>query len=366
MVPPVSTLVQGLLALGHEVTFFTYYTDPALQPVGQAGFRLVRASERPYPSGIGARIRGTIQLYRSLFHLIRADPQAFDVLWDANGDIEYALQVIRRAGSRAPLVAQVHEYEARAFRSVRQAQALVVPEENRGWLLALAAGRRHSPLVLPNTPLTQLRQDQRPTGPAMRIRELRAAGKQVVLYQGFVDAARRCLPELFASLRHLPDDIVLAVMPAPGHSATELAMIESLARTAGVSDRVVRLETELPPQHLGAIAEASAGVGLYRPTSINQIFCAPNRLYECTGFGVPIVLPAFPGIRPLAERCAGILVCDPEDPESIASAIRNAVDPRRHDQRRAAARDFFERDGNYLTHLDRVVSRLPVPQPTGS
>jgi hypothetical protein len=77
------------------------------------------------------------------------------------------------------------------------------------------------------------------------------------------------------------------------------------------------------PQHLATIQKADLGIGLYRPTSLNQVYAAPNRLYEFTRFGIPVILPDFPYFRYLSVKYPfAINPVNPESPDDIANSIR--------------------------------------------
>ncbi len=134
--------------------------------------------------------------------------------------------------------------------------------------------------------------------------------------------------------------------------------MEAEARKIGVSERLSFLKSQIAPKHLEVISQAHIGIGLYRPISLNQVYCAPNRLYEFTGFGIPVILPDFPGIAQLAAQYPGILTCDPDSPQSIASAICGLTPKNIYDNACQSAEGFFNNCGNYFASLQRVLAEL--------
>jgi glycosyltransferase involved in cell wall biosynthesis len=69
-------------------------------------------------------------------------------------------------------------------------------------------------------------------------------------------------------------------------------------------------------------ADADVGLILFRNTCLNHYYSLPNKLYEYMMAGVPIIASDLPEIaRVIREYDIGRLV-DPDDPSSIAAAIR--------------------------------------------
>ena len=42
---------------------------------------------------------------------------------------------------------------------------------------------------------------------------------------------------------------------------------------------------------------ARIGINFYRPNCLNKAFCAPNKIYEFSGFGIPIIGNDIPGLK---------------------------------------------------------------------
>jgi glycosyltransferase involved in cell wall biosynthesis len=105
---------------------------------------------------------------------------------------------------------------------------------------------------------------------------------------------------------------------------------------------------------------ADVGVMPIQPSTINHVLSTPNKLFECLAVGVPVVASDFAGMRRIVlDDPDGPLgaVCDPADPDSIASAIDGilALPPAaRADLHERALRAAHER-WNWETESDKLV-----------
>ncbi len=152
------------------------------------------------------------------------------------------------------------------------------------------------------------------------------------LYVGTIEP-RKNLPLLFEAMARLPDSVMLVLAGKNGWEAQQqLAPVERL----GLERRVVRLGY-VPEQQLPGLYAAAAAV-VY-----------PSR-YE--GFGLPIVeglaagVPVVASDLPVFREVGGeeVLLFDPADPASIASALERAIaedsSQAAREKRKAQARKF--------------------------
>ena len=356
-VPPLLSLIKGLGRAGHQVCFFCHNYDPAAFAGSEGPWLQVEAfSDEPYPKGLLQRLAATVMVYWALWHHLANNATAYDYVWLGTWDFRFFGWIAKSVRLRARVVRQYHEYEPERMRRTHAPDVVVVPEENRAWLTYFAAGLSTRPLVLPNTPIDHPRRWTGVSEPA--IARLKAAGRVVLIYQGNIDLRKRCLLELLQALAMLPAQFVLALMPLRNSERTEIQRLQSQIARLDLNDRVSWIQSRDAPYHLDVLAQADVGIGLYRPTSLNQVYCAPNRLYELTGYGIPVVLPNFPGLRSLAEKYPGIVTCDPEDIASIANAIQPLAEPARYRRAADGASLFFEERGCYMDHLRSVLQAM--------
>ncbi len=108
-----------------------------------------------------------------------------------------------------------------------------------------------------------------------------------------------------------------------------MAQVADLVRDPRFGGRVHVLPSVLPDQLPGLISSADVGVVAMQPTTMNLRLSTPNKLFECIGAGVPVVVSDFAEMRAIVrEGPWGPLgeTCNPESPASIAAALRRILE----------------------------------------
>jgi hypothetical protein len=123
--------------------------------------------------------------------------------------------------------------------------------------------------------------------------------------------------------------------------------------------KVFIIKSQPPPHHLNYIKYADLGIGLYRPISLNQIYAAPNRLFEFTKFSVPIVLPDFPAFKSWSSLYKnGIITVNPESSKAISEAILQVFEKNKLEEARVQAKLFFEQNANYEEQVRKLWKKV--------
>lgn len=161
------------------------------------------------------------------------------------------------------------------------------------------------------------------------------ADASVVLYQGGFSVGRG-LDVCIRAMPLLPDDVHL-VMLGYGPMQGEL---EQLAEENGVAGRVHVLPAVLPEDLLALTASASVGLIPYQPVSKNNFYSLPNKIFEYTSVGVPVVASDLPELRNIAKDAGCGDVYDPFDPESLAAALTRVLGPEAHEKHRRASEEY--------------------------
>ncbi len=218
---------------------------------------------------------------------------------------------------------------------LRRADHVICASESRADIMRAEYGVRERPTAILNvTPRAGLPSS---ADSAQVLADHDLAGKRIVLYQGAIMPGRG-LDHAAAALKWLPQDVVFVVVGG-GDPAAMLAR----SQLDGTRDRLI-LVGRVPPDELTAyMRRADVGLAIYRNTCRNNYFCAPNKVYEYASEGLPIVGPNFPDVQALVESAGIGATFDPEDPASIAAAIRTVLDsPQRRAAMSSAARRLKE------------------------
>ena len=112
-----------------------------------------------------------------------------------------------------------------------------------------------------------------------------------------------------------------------------------------------------PPKHLAFVKYAHIGLLPYSPlksevtSELNALYCAPNKIWEYAGFGVPMVGSDVLGLKLPFEQWDIGRCCDLNDEASIVKAIEE-VD-RNHDAMSKNCYKFYD-----SVDLEKIVSEI--------
>lgn len=185
------------------------------------------------------------------------------------------------------------------------------------------------------------------SGPSLYALGQIPSGAKIVLYQGgFLKG--RGLETLIESTVYLPESTYL-VMLGYGPLRAEL---EQLASDLGVQNLVRFLDAVPPRQLLSTSSTASVGVVPYQPVSLNNNLALPNKVFEYTAVGLPVVVADLPELARIAKTGAGITY-DPFDPADLGRAIRKILLPENLSAARTSSTSWGSMN-NWETEKERL------------
>ncbi len=263
--------------------------------------------------------------------LLRSDPRAQVFIGhDAHGLLPARLLAWRY---RRPLIYHCHDYfdprgplalggrlvRAFEFRWARTAQWVIVPDQERGAVVARDLHLRQPPVIVANAPLN------------------RPCGDGTVLQKTLVDRDRRFTQILFRQGRvgvgHGLDMTIRSipywgnrqwgfVVMGPGDTAY-IEHLTELADACGVKEQFVYLPPVGYDQVAALTPGAQAGHALYDPIHINNVHIttASNKIMEYLAAGLPLIVSDRPALRALVETYRCGVCADERSPESIAAAV---------------------------------------------
>ena len=358
VVPPAINAIN-YLATFEQVSVFSYHINK-----GQFDKEvdLKSVSLTPYPKTKAARIKAKLKCWFYFYRFLIKRAKEYDVIWLAVWDYAIIIKVLRIAGFKGKIVYQLNELEFDQFDYCRKADYVIVPDENRGWIAYFIGKLNTMPLVLPNIPFVPLALNLNQETEIDIIRnKLSANDIKVILYQGHIDYKKRCLKELLTAVSKLPENIVLIIMPANYSDVLNLERINSDIKNLKLSNQVFVINSVKAPNHLHTVQKADLGIGLYRPISLNQVYAAPNRLYEFTKFGIPVILPDFPHFKYLSVKYPfAINTVSPESVDDIVNTILNIFQEQNYTTGRENAGRFTLELGNYERVFNEVWDKITM------
>lgn len=331
--PPAISLTQALLDLGHRVTLIA----SGVSKLPDAILKCDRLSTLEL--GVrGSRLRNLKHLVddrKIIRDYLHAHRDTIDCVWtttdisartvgDTLLDFRYVMQLSELV-EYVPLLKSSDSklHYQNIVKLARKANCVVVPEYNRAHIQQAWWGLDETPFVLPNKPYPD-----GGTGVGMIPTALRSTlesdNRKKLLYQG-VFTADRSLEEYARAVELLGDDYALYIMGKAIDNGVDWD-----GKLSSITDRVVNLGFVPAPSHLDVTPYGHIGLLPYKPAKfshysiLNALYCAPNKIWEYSRFGLPMIGSDVPGLT-YAFHNGGMGITTKGSPEEIADAVR-AID----------------------------------------
>lgn len=212
-------------------------------------------------------------------------------------------------------IQELHENDRkyrRVFeRVINDAEQVFVNEYNRSVLYQCWYNMRKRPLVIPNKPYfidTETPYDLTSYIEESLLDEL--TDKKIILFQGQIVQYRDLSP------------YILAAKMLGGYQVVLLGNdYDMVSKYKVIDNTLIHIKRIPAPQYLAVTALAHICLITYDPHSLNNVYCAPNKIYEYGAFGKPMVGNDIPGLKLIEDYHAGILV-DEDNIEAIKSAFQ--------------------------------------------
>lgn len=198
------------------------------------------------------------------------------------------------------------------------AELAFVPEFIRANLFRTWFNLESLPIILPNCPYKgfEIQNDLATIKSRFPVLfELIKQEKKIILYQGGI-GEERDISNIVRFVDSLGDKYVFVII-GPEKGVDKIKLLSSKVHYLGFIPA---------PEHLIVTSYAFLGILGYKPILLNNIFCAPNKIFEYARFGIPMIGNDIPGLYyPLRIYNAG-LTCDTNSIESIKNTFNEIVD----------------------------------------
>lgn len=145
--------------------------------------------------------------------------------------------------------------------------------------------------------------------------------KKIILFLGGINKGRGIL-QLVESLKLFPEDFHLVFLGEGPYKREG----EQLAEKLNLSSRVHFLKAVRPNDVVKWASSASVGVSPIQNISKSYYFSSPNKVFEYIMAGLPIAVSNFPEMKKVLSKYEVGETFDPDDPKSIAQAIKRIFD----------------------------------------
>ncbi|WP_154859590.1 glycosyltransferase family protein [Cyclobacterium xiamenense] len=197
---------------------------------------------------------------------------------------------------------------------LKLAYKVVVPEENRAFLYYNHFKLKEIPIIIPNKPFFHPRKKQNIDFLEGSLIEV-LCGKRFFIYQGPLRMERDLsrLLEVFKNIQEF--NIVLL--------GKDMGM---LSKYKAINPELIHIDFIPPPFHLAITSYAYGGIITYDFESLNTIYCAPNKIWEYSGFSIPMLCNQNLGLKFSVGLFNAAVFADFNDVDSIYGGVKSLID----------------------------------------
>lgn len=230
-------------------------------------------------------------------------------------------------------------YERGFFRSyfsckcIKGAEALIACEKNRARIMQMMYDLKKLPYVMPNKPHYEMG-CKKTAGIDSFLEKIN--GKKCVLYQGVL-TSERPLGVFAEALNKTKEKYTFVIIGKGNNQKADEQYIDKLR---SIYSDIIFGGYFPAPQHLYITEKVHIGIAIYDSSSLNTIFCAPNKTFEYAKFGVPILGSDIPGLQLTIEKHNAGICVDISDSNKIAKAIDDIND--NYEKYHLGAKAFYD------------------------
>lgn len=344
LMPPTITLFQILAEMGYEVVYVTIFPDEYASHFQEVNITNVSLVKRNYSikhnihvpniygiRGAAFRIDNIIKSFfaHRLGNWLDYNLKKDDLLWIVNEMTPILAGSSFAKKYKGQYIFTLYElhnatWATRNIKKVAQnAKITVVPEYNRAHMQKYFFNLNKLPLILPNKPLDiiegkNLYIDNREN--REKIENIKRTGKKIILYMGII-GPERPLEKIIEVTRTHKDKYEFVIL---GRPSTYLDYLEQK-----YNGDFTYLGFVTPPNHINIASHADIGVLIYIPQGkigLNALYCAPNKIYEYSGLGLPVITNDIPGLYNLVKSYNCGVSFDLDDIQDIICKISEVMD----------------------------------------
>jgi len=297
------------------------------------------------------KIRSWLNFRKKAWNAINKYYEKDDMLWIGSADTTLALGKRLLQYKYALHIRELYDMFPRYRNGLKiyaqNAAGIIVPEMSRAACFRVWWQLKKTPFIVPNKPFFHPKTPNMPISDEKIRHEIEQTGDTpIILYQGHIEAGRS-LDTLAQAVQRTSVPVQLVLMGRDhGNFVDRLRMY---------SPSLLYLGYVQPPHHLEVTSHAAIGVIQYNFSCLNHVFCAPNKIWEYSGFGFPALVADLPALRYYYDRYHAGVCCDFDSVEDITCHINQILDNRQSYQQGALALfhsfDITMEYQKILTHL---------------
>ena len=370
--PPVKSLVDIMIELGHKITLVCYDEfGYANEKNTKVNCEVIRLNEYK-KSGRFSRIINIFCFKKNIRTQVSKLMNENDLIWTTTDNtisllgrelLKHRIHVMQlmELVDDAPIMYYNFLYKLKLNRVftvnlekyARRASHLVVPEINRAYIVKAMWNLDKLPTVLPNKPY-KIEVNEPNQEIKDLIDKLTATKKKLILYQGIFLKERK-LDEFAEAIDKLGSEYAFCIM---GRDR------EERRRLCKKYPNIIYIPFIAPPLHLLITQIAYVGVLTYFPEEdyslpgkLNVLYCAPNKIYEYAYSELPMIGNNIPGLATPFEKYNIGKCFDELDSESIVRALKDIESE--YEEMKQACKSYYN-SVDMKAIVKKVLSLAPV------
>ncbi|KIO68303.1 hypothetical protein B4065_1652 [Caldibacillus thermoamylovorans] len=329
--PPVLSIIHSLKDLGHDVQLITTNISEKTKRFCDGLNITVTNIDSKYnlKANIFIKFLEMFRIRKCIWNYVDRDFDDNSLIWIFDNSLKFVGKKILTK----PYVVHFFElydqlkyhkkipfFKINLRKVCENAKRVIHCEQNRAFISMARLKLENLPIVIPNKPyydITFKRNSEITSSKEVRSLIEKLKDKKIILYQGIL-TLERPLEEFIKAVDKLGDDYAFVVLSSG----------ENIYRGLN-SKNYYFIPFISPPYHLEVTSHAYIGVLSYYPTykeissPLNALYCAPNKLFEYSMFGIPMIGNNIPGLnQPFEKFNCGMTVKEVKE-EHIIKAIRN-------------------------------------------
>ena len=238
------------------------------------------------------------------------------LLWIEGASTIFALGTSFKKYKYILQISELHEdykYQLKAIgRVINEAELVFMPEYNRAAIYRVWFHLLKLPIILPNKPESVANEEDLKLIKEKHIEKIKEIERyKIIIYQGSIQK-KRDISSIIKAVKELGGDYRVLVMGRHNKTLEEYKTLDN---------QLIHIDFTPAPEHLVYTSKAYIGVLSYDPYSLNNAFCAPNKTFEYSKFGIPLICNELPGLKSVIDTYKTGKAIDINNVESIKNAI---------------------------------------------
>lgn len=343
--PPCVSQIRIIKDLGYEIEVWFGHCGVATRSLLEAsGVSMIQLRFAPdsTTSKVG-KLRNWLEYRHAVLKKMKAEDRDHVLFWFGTAESAIPLFPLDRKRRMVMSVLELmDDRKVSRFLSAhiaRKCIAVTACEDNRANIMRFWWNLDRKPFVIPNKPYEiQISVNAKPSCGEVE-EALRLIGdRPFVIYQG-----------IFQNVEYISK---IAYALSQGTDMPLLVMMGSDRRNIvpqikKIYKNTIYIQHIQSPNHLEITSHALLGVVCYDHSSLNKLYCAPNKIFEYSKFGIPMLANDVPGlIHTVGAYKAGVCV-DFDSQEEVAVGIEKLLVG--HDEYSSNAINFYNSIDNRET-----------------